>query len=137
MIPERDYEPVFSGKHDNSIVGVANKDYEAASIANVIMFEMISRNVIKAEDVVSIYKSQTFPITAHGYVSNLHPDLAQKVREAYSSFEWAKPDGSPTSVKALYEKLGNFNKFQPISYKEHWAVIRMIDKANGVSYDCK
>ena len=23
----KDYEPVFSGKHDNSIVGVANKDY--------------------------------------------------------------------------------------------------------------
>jgi phosphonate transport system substrate-binding protein len=25
----RDYEPVFSGKHDNSIIGVANKDYPA------------------------------------------------------------------------------------------------------------
>ena len=32
--PARTYEPVFSGKHDNSVLGVANKDYPAAAIAN-------------------------------------------------------------------------------------------------------
>ena len=31
---KRDFEPVFSGKHDNSILGVVNKDYEAAAVAN-------------------------------------------------------------------------------------------------------
>lgn len=30
----KDFEPVFSGKHDNSILGVANKDYPAAAVAN-------------------------------------------------------------------------------------------------------
>ena len=30
----KDFEAVFSGKHDNSILGVANKDYPAASIAS-------------------------------------------------------------------------------------------------------
>ncbi|MEI8151165.1 MAG: phosphate/phosphite/phosphonate ABC transporter substrate-binding protein, partial [Hyphomicrobiales bacterium] len=30
---ERDFTPVFSGKHDNSVLGVANKDYDAAAIA--------------------------------------------------------------------------------------------------------
>ena len=55
MIPERDYEPVFSGKHSNSILGVANRDYEAAAIGSPIMDRMISRNVIKAEDVEKIY----------------------------------------------------------------------------------
>ena len=29
----RDYTPVFSGKHDNSVIGVANKDYPAAERA--------------------------------------------------------------------------------------------------------
>ena len=47
MLPERDFEPVFSGKHDNSILGVANKDYMAASIANSVKSRMISRDVIK------------------------------------------------------------------------------------------
>ena len=34
---KRDFEPVFSGKHDNSILGVVNKDYEAAAVANSVL----------------------------------------------------------------------------------------------------
>ena len=41
MLPERDFEPVYSGKHDNSILAVANKDYPAASIANSVLARMI------------------------------------------------------------------------------------------------
>ncbi|MCK4713130.1 MAG: phosphate/phosphite/phosphonate ABC transporter substrate-binding protein, partial [Marinosulfonomonas sp.] len=46
MIPERDFEAVYSGKHDNSILGVANKDYMAASIANSVRDRMVQRGVI-------------------------------------------------------------------------------------------
>ena len=73
MLPERDFEPVFSGKHDNSILGVANKDYVAASIANSVKSRMIRRDVIKEDDVVTIYKSQTFPTTGFGTAHNLTP----------------------------------------------------------------
>src|SRR3546814_10214553 len=31
--PEKDFTAEFSGKHDNSVLGVANKDYDAAAIA--------------------------------------------------------------------------------------------------------
>jgi len=55
MIADRDFEAVYSGKHDNSILGVANKDYVAASIANSVKSRMIKRGVIKAEDVITIY----------------------------------------------------------------------------------
>ena len=130
MLPERDFEPTFSGKHDNSILGVANKDYDAASIANSVKSRMILR------DVITIYKSQTFPTTGFGHVHNLHPDIAKKVREAFSSFPWDKPDGKPSSLKVEFEK-SNEGQFIPITYQEHWAVIRTIDKANNVSYACK
>ena len=43
----KDYEPVFSGKHDNSVIGVANKDYPAAAIANEVMHRMIDRGVVE------------------------------------------------------------------------------------------
>jgi ABC-type phosphate/phosphonate transport system substrate-binding protein len=33
---EKDYTPTFSGKHDNSIMGVVNKDYDAAPIASTV-----------------------------------------------------------------------------------------------------
>ena len=41
MIQDRDFTATFSGKHDNSIMGVAHKDYAAASIANSVKFRMI------------------------------------------------------------------------------------------------
>ncbi|MCX7560743.1 phosphate/phosphite/phosphonate ABC transporter substrate-binding protein [Sulfitobacter sp. F26204] len=131
LLPERDFEPVYSGKHDNSILGVANKDYPAASIANSVKTRMISRDVIKEEDVKVIYKSQTFPTTGFGTAHNLTPELKEKIRNAFFNFEW---DG--TSLQVEFEK-SNEGQFLPITYQEFWEVIRKIDAANGVSYSCE
>ncbi|MCK5273756.1 MAG: phosphate/phosphite/phosphonate ABC transporter substrate-binding protein, partial [Alphaproteobacteria bacterium] len=131
MLPDRDFKTTFSGKHDNSILGVANKDYDAASIANSVKIRMIKREVIKEDQLKVLYKSQTFPTTGYGYVNNLKPELAKKIKDAFFSFVW---EGS--SLKEEFEKNGE-GQFIPITYKEHWAVIRTIDKANNVSYACK
>lgn len=131
MIPDRDFEPVFSGKHDNSILGVANKDYPAASIANSVLNRMISRNVIKPEQVKSIYKSQTFPTTGFGVVYNLKPELQEKIQQAFFTFDW-----EGTALQAEFSK-SNEAQFLPMNYKEFWDVIRKIDAANGVSYACE
>ena len=127
----KDFEPVFSGKHDNSILGVANKDYPAAAIANSVLFRMIERDVIKADQIVSIYKSQTFPTTGYGLVYNLKPELQEKIQEAFRTFKW---EGS--TLEEEFQKSGEA-QFIPITFKENWAVIRQIDEANDVSYDCK
>jgi len=128
---KKDFEPVFSGKHDNSILGVANKDYPATAVANSVMQRMIARGVVKANQIKSIYKSQTFPTTAYGVVYNLKPELQEKIKQAFFSFPWK---GS-----ALAEEFGQSGeaKFIPISFKKHWEVIRKIDVATNVSYDCK
>ena len=131
MLPDRDYEPVYSGKHDNSILGVANKDYLAASIANSVKARMISRDVITEDQIVTIYKSQTFPTTGFGTAHNLTPELKEKIRNAFLNFEWAG-----TSLEAEFEK-SNEGQFMPMTYKEFWEVIRKIDTANGVSYACE
>ena len=131
MIPERDFEPVFSGKHDNSILGVANKDYQAASIANSVLHRMVSRDVIDEGDVVSLYKSQTFPTTGYGTAHNLTPELQEKIRNAFFNFNW-----EGTSLEAEFSK-SNEGQFIPITYQEYWDVIRKIDAANGVSYACE
>ncbi|MDJ0937584.1 MAG: phosphate/phosphite/phosphonate ABC transporter substrate-binding protein [Kiloniellales bacterium] len=135
MIPGRDFETVFSGAHDNSILGVANRDYDAAAIANPIKLHMIKRDVIKEEDTIVLYQSQKFPTGGYGHVFNLKPELAEKVKESFMSFQWDKPDGSPTSLKVEYSR-SNEGQFIPITYQEHWNVIRKIDAANNVSYNC-
>jgi phosphonate transport system substrate-binding protein len=129
----KDFDPVFSGKHDNSIVGVANKDYPAAAVANSVMQRMTARGVVKKDQFVTIFKSQTFPTTGYGYVYNLKPELAAKVKEAFFSFNWEGSD----LLKEFETAEPPQQKFMPITYKEHWQVVRDIDGAMGVKYDCK
>ncbi len=129
----RDFKPAFSGKHDNSIIGVANKDYDAAAIANSVMVRMVSRNAVDPKKLRSIYKSETFPTTGYGHVYNLKPELAAKVREAFFSFKW-----EGTALLKEFEKSSPPQEaFIPITFKQHWQVVREIDAAMSVSYACK
>lgn len=131
LVAGTDYEPAFSGKHDNSVLGVANKDYPAAAIANSVMHRMIDREVVKAEQLVSIYKSQTFPTTGYGVAHNLKPELQEKIKEGFATFKW---EGS--SLEKEFSKSGEA-QFIPITFKDNWSVIRQIDAANDVSYNCQ
>ena len=131
MEAKRDYEPVFSGKHDNSILGVANKDYPAAAIANSVMKRMIERGVVKADQIKTIYKSQTFPTTGYGVAHNLKPELQAKIKEAFFSYPW---DGS--ELQKEFSRSGEA-KFIEITFKNHWEVVRTIDQAMGVKYNCR
>jgi phosphonate transport system substrate-binding protein len=128
MVEGRDFSATFSGGHDNSILGVANGDYEAAAIANSVLARMIAREVVDEAAIRSIYTSQTFPTTGYGHVYNLNPELAEKVKEAFFSFEW---EGS--MLQAEFSESGEA-QFIPITYQEYWAVVRQIDQALGVDY---
>lgn len=127
----KDFEPLFSGKHDNSILGVANKDYPAAAIANSVLARMVERDVVKPEQIKSIYKSQTFPTTGYGVVYNLKPELQEKIKEAFMTFPW-----KGSALEEEFSKSGEA-QFIPITFKDNWAVIRQIDEANGVKYECQ
>ena len=131
LIKDVDFKTNFSGKHDNSILGIANKDYEVAPIANTIMQRMFDRKVVDPASIRTIYKSQTFPTTGYGHVYNLDPTLAAKIKQAFFTFEW---EGS-----ALMEEFqkSDEGKFISIVHKYDWNVIRKIDAANDIEYACK
>ncbi len=123
---DRDYQAAYSGKHDSSLLGVLNRDYDAAVVPNVVWRRMIDRGVLKANALRSIYKSATFPSTAYGTAHNLDPALAAKIDEAFRSFDW-------TGSLMLQEyQYGEGTKFVPIDYATLWAPVRVIDTALGV-----
>jgi len=130
MVAGADYQTAFSGAHDNSVLGVANKDYIAASVANSVKARMIDRDVVSADQLKVVYQSQTFPTTGYGTAYNLKPELQDKIREAFFSFDW---EGS--ALKEEFQKSGEA-QFIPIAFKDDWAVIRTIDAANDVAYEC-
>jgi phosphonate transport system substrate-binding protein len=129
MLPDVDFKAAYSGKHDNSIMGVANKDYEAASIANSILTRMIDRGVVDKSKIRTIYRSQTFPTTGYGHAHNLDPTLVAKIKQAFFTFQWEGSD--------LKKEFKKEDRFISIHHKPDWDIIRKIDKANGVSYSCR
>ena len=130
LVADVDFTPTFSGKHDNSILGVYNGDYEIAAIANSVLERMIRRGVIEEGKLRAVYKSPTFPTTGYGHAHNLHPELVAKVKQAFWTFPWSEDEQFVNEFKKADQFIG-------ITHKFDWAVIRQIDAANGVSYDCK
>jgi phosphonate transport system substrate-binding protein len=130
---DRDFRTGFSGRHDNSIIGVANRDYDAAAIANSVMVRMFERNAVDRTRIRSIYRSQTFPTTGYGHAHNLNPALAERIRNAFFNFNW---EGTGLA-REFNRSQPPQEKFMPITYRQHWEVIRQIDAAMDVRYTCR
>jgi phosphonate transport system substrate-binding protein len=124
--PGTDYEVLFSGKHDNSIMGVVNKDYDAAPVASNVVDRMRERGMFKKDDLRIVYESRPFPRTAFGVAHDLTPELQAKIREAFTSFDF--------KASALGKEFKDSKGFVGIDYKRDWADIRAIQKATGVTY---
>lgn len=128
LVPEKDYNVVYSGKHDQSVLGVKSGDYDAAPVASDVFHRMARRGTIKAEDFRILFTSPKFPTSSFAYAHDLHPDLQKKIREAFFSFRFT-PDMKKT--------FGGADRFFPITYKTDWQVIRDIAQASGEAYDRK
>ncbi|WP_425450438.1 phosphate/phosphite/phosphonate ABC transporter substrate-binding protein [Virgifigura deserti] len=126
IVPDEDYEVVYSGSHDQSMLGVVAGDYDAAPVASEVVDRMADRGLYDPEEVKIIYESKPFPTTSYTYAHNLDSALVEKIKEAFFTFDL---EGT-----ALGEEFSGVSKFVPIEYKEDWEVIREIQEANGVEY---
>ena len=126
VVPGEDYEVVYSGSHDQSMLGVVAGDYDAAPVASEVVDRMAERGLYDPEEVKIVFESKRFPTTSYTHAHNLDPELAEKIKEAFFSFDF---EGT-----ALGEEFSGVTQFVPITYKEDWEVIRDIQQANGVSY---
>lgn len=130
MVAGTDFEPVFSGKHDNSILGVANGDYPAAAIANSVKTRMIERDVVSEDQFTILYTSETFPTTGYGVAHNLTPELQENIRRAFFEFDW-----EGTALEEEFSNSGE-SQFIEINFADTWSVVRQIDETMGVEYSC-
>ena len=126
VTPDQDYEVVYSGSHDQSMLGVVAGDYDAAPVASEVVERMAARGLYDPKDVRLVWESDPFPTTSYTLAHDLDPELAQLIKEAFFSFDF--------SGTALGEEFEGVSRFIPITYKQQWAVIRQIQAANGVEY---
>lgn len=126
VVPGKDYQIAYSGKHDNSALGVVNGDYDAAAVADTVIQRMVARGVIKASEFKVIYTSPVFPTAGFAYSHNLEPRLAEKIREAFMSF---RIEGS-----GLAKEFKGRTGFMPLDYKKDWDAVVGILEANGAAF---
>ena len=121
LTPEKDYQVVFSGKHDQSILGVKSGDYDAAPVASDVLQHMIERGVVKADDFNILYTSEKFPTDSYAYAHDLEPKLVEKIKTCFLDYRIP-----PEMAKGL-----GGDRFLPADYKKDWDIVRKVSIAAG------
>lgn len=127
IIPDEDYDVEFSGGHENSGIGVFQKDYDAAPVCSTCVQRSIEADRIDAEDLKVIWASQPFPEGSFGYYHKLHPDLQEGLETAMFDYDY--------SGTQIPEDFNGRDTFLEIDYNTVWHQNLVIQKANDVDYD--
>lgn len=122
LTPEKDYNIVFSGKHDQSILGVRSKDYDAAAVASDVFHRMAVYGLIREEDFRVIYRSTRFPTSSFAYAHDLEPEFRDRMLQCFYEFRFP-PD--------MQKAFDGADRFVPATYKKDWEIVRKTD-AGGI-----
>jgi phosphonate transport system substrate-binding protein len=126
LAPEKDYKILFSGKHDQSVMGVNSGDYDAAAVASDVYHRMASRGQIKEDDFRIIYKSQKFPTSSFAYAHDLEPALAAKMVKCFTDYRF-----TPEMQKAF----DGADRFFPANFQKDWEVVRKVAEGSGEAFN--
>jgi phosphonate transport system substrate-binding protein len=126
LTPDKDYKPLFSGGHGQSVMGVLSGDYDAAPVASDVFNRMAARGEIKSEDFRVIYKSPIFPTSSFAYAHDLHPDFVKVLTKCFYDFRF------PPEMQKTF---GGADRFFPITYEKDWAVVRKVAEETGTPFN--
>lgn len=126
VTPGKDYKILFSGKHDQSILGVASGDYDAAAVASDVFDRMAKRGAIRAEDFRTVYRSESFPTSSFAYSHDLAPAVRDKLVSCFLNYRF-----TPEMTKAFEGDT----KFVPATYLKDYRIVREVAEAAGERFN--
>jgi phosphonate transport system substrate-binding protein len=126
LVPDQDYKVVYSGKHDNSVMGVHSGDYDAAPVASDVFKRMAERGQVKESDFRVIWKSQTFPTSSFAYAHDLEPKLRDTMLKCFYEYRF------PAEMQKAF---GGADRFFPITYQKDWAIVRTVAEGSGEKFN--
>lgn len=126
LVPDKDYKIVFSGKHDQSILGVNSGDYDAAAVASDVFHRMATRGQIKEDNFRIIYTSPKFPTSSFAYAHDLEPAFRDRMLKCFYDYRY---------TDEMKKAFDGADRFYPINYKEHWSIVREVAEAGGEKFN--
>lgn len=117
LMPGEDYKVLFSGKHDQSVMGVKTGDYDAAAVASDVFDRMVQRGQVNADDFRIIYRSDKFPTSSFAYAHDLEPTFRDLMVQCFYDYRF---------TPEMQEAFEGADRFFPITYKDDWKIVREI-----------
>lgn len=126
IVPGKDYKVLFSGKHDQSVLGVNSGDYDAATVASDVFERIVRRGTIKSDDFRILYRSESFPTSSFAYAHDLAPALRDKLTGCFLNYKF-----TPEMTRAF----DGDTKFVPATYLKDYAIVREVADAGGEKFN--
>lgn len=126
LTPDKDYKIIFSGKHDQSVLGVKSGDYDGAAVASDVFERMAHRGEVKEDEFRVIYRSTRFPTSSFAYAHDLEPKFRDKMLKCFYDFRF-----TPEMQKAF----DGADRFFPISYDKDFAIVREVAESAGQKFN--
>jgi phosphonate transport system substrate-binding protein len=126
LTPDKDYKVLFSGKHDQSVMGVNSGDYDAAAVASDVFHRMAQRGQIKEDDFRVIYRSEKFPTSSFAYSHDLAPEFRDKMLKCFYDYRFSD------EMKKAFDGA---DRFYPVTYEKDWAIVRQVAESGGERFN--
>lgn len=126
LTPDKDYKVIFSGKHDQSVMGVNSGDYDAAAVASDVFHRMVQRGQVKEEDFRIIYTSEKFPTSSFAYAHDLEPTFRDQMLKCFYDYRF------PEEMKNAFDGA---DRFYPVTYEKDWAIVRHVAESGGERFN--
>lgn len=126
LVPDKDYKVIFSGKHDQSVLGVKSGDYDGAAVASDVFERMAHRGEIKEDEFRVIYRSTKFPTSSFAYAHDLEPKFRDKMLKCFYDYRF-----TPEMQKAF----DGADRFFPITYQKDFAIVRDVAESAGEKFN--
>jgi len=126
LAPGKDYNILFSGKHDQSVLGVRSGDYDAAAVASDVFYRMANRGQIKEDEFRVIYKSEKFPTSSFAYAHDLEPAFRDQMLKCFYDYRFTD------DMKKAFDGA---DRFFPVTYQKDWAIVRQVAEAGGEKFN--
>ena len=127
VTPGEDYEVSYSGGHEQSALGVANRDYDAAPVCSTCYARVARAGQLDPEAIKAIWASNPFPTTGWSYRYNLAPEIQEGIRAAFLDYSY-----EDTEIAETFEGRGTWIE---IDYATVWDIILQIQESLEVDYN--
>lgn len=121
LVPDKNYQVMYSGGHERSIMGTQYGFWKAAAVASDQFERMVKKGEIKAGDFRVLWKSEPFPVESWVLSKRIAPELRERVRSCTYNFRF------PAEASRLLEGA---DRFVPIDSDKAYAPVRFVLEKN-------